>query len=118
MNKEFNLSTGKKGEDLAEVFLKGLGYRIIARNLKFKCGEIDILAENRGVIVIVEVKTMTGYQFGSPVGLVNFKKQQKLKMLSKSILLRYPNSAIRIDVLGITLVNNVPKFEHLINAVW
>lgn len=117
MNKEFNLSTGKKGEDLASEFLQKLGYKIIGRNIRYKNGEIDILALDGNIVVIVEVKTTKGAAFGDPIGFVNAKKQAKLKDLARNVLLAYPKSDIRIDVLGITLTGNSADFDYIRNAV-
>ena len=48
---------GKDGEDIAAVFLEKKGFRIIEKNYRTAFGEIDIIAQDRGVIVFVEVKT-------------------------------------------------------------
>lgn len=56
-------SLGSKGERLAEAFLRGRGYRILAANYKNPAGralgEIDIVAREGDEIVFVEVKTRT-----------------------------------------------------------
>ena len=50
---------GQYGEYLAGRFLRRHGYRIIARNLRTRFGEVDLVAltPDRGTLVIVEVKT-------------------------------------------------------------
>jgi putative endonuclease len=52
--------TGNKGEDVAVDFLKRAGLRVLERNYKNKSGralgEVDIVAEERGELVFVEVK--------------------------------------------------------------
>ena len=54
-----HLTTGKTGEDLAENFLVGNGYKILGRNIRQKFGEIDILAKDKkGTLCFVEVKTI------------------------------------------------------------
>lgn len=47
---------GYWGEFLATALLKIKGYSIIAHRYKTACGEIDIIAKKRDVIVFVEVK--------------------------------------------------------------
>ena len=47
---------GMQAEDAAVRFLKGKHYRIVARNYKAACGEVDIIAQDRGTLVFVEVK--------------------------------------------------------------
>ena len=54
-----NISTGKIGEDIACDYLSGEGYRVIARNIRQKFGEIDILAKDKKeTLCFVEVKTI------------------------------------------------------------
>lgn len=51
---------GRRGERRAVRALRRSGYRILARNLRTPAGEVDILAEEGGQTVLVEVKTGTG----------------------------------------------------------
>lgn len=117
MDKTRNKSIGNKGEDTAAEYLLSLGYKIIDRNLRLFVGEIDILAEDKGTVVIVEVKTVRGSGFGLAQDLVRYKKQQKLKLLARAIEQKYPNRALRIDVIGVDLSQNPAKIEHIENAV-
>ena len=39
-----NIEKGKKGEDIAAVYLRKKGYRIVERNYRCRYGEIDIIA--------------------------------------------------------------------------
>lgn len=48
---------GKLGEDAAVEELVRRGHRIIERNYRKSCGEIDIISEINGFIVFTEVKT-------------------------------------------------------------
>lgn len=117
-DKTKNKSTGARGENEAEKYLLALGYKILGRNINFSFGEIDILAEDHQVIVIVEVKTVRGTGFGLAQELVRFKKQQKLKMLARALEQKYPNRTIRIDVIGIEFGDGEPKIDHIRNAVF
>lgn len=51
--------TGDLGEDIACAFLVGKGFTILERNYLKPWGELDIVAERRGVVHIVEVKTIS-----------------------------------------------------------
>ncbi|MCL5410700.1 MAG: YraN family protein [Patescibacteria group bacterium] len=117
-NKKDNKKTGNEGEDLAAEYLTKKKYKILGRNINIKVGEIDILAESRGTIVIVEVKTVRGSGFGLAQDLVRFKKQNKLKLLARALTQKYPEKTIRIDVIGIDYSFPEPKIEHIINAVY
>ena len=116
-NKKDNKSTGNEGEEAAASFLIKLKYKILGRNINLKFGEVDILAEDKKTIVIVEVKTVRGEGFGLAQELVRYKKQQKLKLLARALSQEYPDRTIRIDVIGVDYSNGNPKVEHIINAV-
>jgi len=69
---------GAVGEKLARNFLKKKGYRIRQTNFRCREGQIDIVAERKGCLVFVEVRTKTGSSFGSPEESVAFAKKEKL----------------------------------------
>lgn len=47
---------GRRGEDLAALWLQLKGYQILARRARTPAGEIDIVARRGATVVIVEVK--------------------------------------------------------------
>lgn len=127
----FKKQTGNLGEELATEFLKKLGYRILKRNYKNYLGEIDILAESppspksflrvfqkaNRAIVVVEVKTKSGDDFGEGFEMVNFFKKKKLLSLAKSLQGDYPNRVVRIDVISVNTNSKPPEIKHFINAI-
>ncbi|PIP50813.1 YraN family protein [Candidatus Berkelbacteria bacterium CG_4_9_14_0_2_um_filter_42_30] len=118
MNKKENKPTGDIGEQIAAEYLEKLGYKILERNLKLFCGEIDILAQDKSTIVIIEVKTVRGSGWGSAADLVRHKKQQKLRLLASAIAKEYGGKNIRIDVVSVDFSGYGDyKISHLKNAV-
>ena len=73
---------GRKGEDLAYIYLKKLGYKIIETNYYTKFAEADIIALKGDVLTFVEVKTRTSNKYGAPSEAVNKKKQEKYRELA------------------------------------
>lgn len=61
MSQTGHISLGQQGEEVACYFLQKRGYRILERNYTnptgVRQGEVDIIAEYKGRIVFVEVKT-------------------------------------------------------------
>lgn len=112
-----NKESGKQGEDLAAKFLKKNKYKILKRNLTLKFGEIDILARQKSDVVLVEVKTKSGSEFGEGYEMVNYFKRKKLLLLAKSLQPKYPKSVVRIDVVSVDLSKNPPEIKHFENAV-
>ena len=54
---------GKFGEDVACLFLKKHGYKIVERNYLRKWGELDIVAKKAKKLCFVEVKTVSCEMF-------------------------------------------------------
>ena len=58
---------GELGEATAAQFYRDEGYRILARNVRYPVGELDVIArapDPNGTIVFIEVKTRTTLDFG------------------------------------------------------
>jgi len=117
MNKKENKPTGDIGEQIAAEYLEKLGYKILERNLKLFCGEIDILAQDGDYLVVVEVKTKSNLDFGAPYEMVNFKKRRKLFNLARALSARFPGQDIRVDVVSIETNNTPAKIEHFQNIL-
>ncbi|MDB5265432.1 MAG: putative endonuclease distantly related to archaeal Holliday junction resolvase [Parcubacteria group bacterium] len=64
---DFSISSrkdiGNHGESVAVEYLRRLGFRILGRNIAFKTGELDIVAQKGSVVHIVEVKTLLCQDF-------------------------------------------------------
>ncbi len=66
---------GKAGEELALAELRKLGYEILHTNWRYGNDEVDIIAKEDNMIVLVEVKTRQTNYFGEPETFVTKKKQ-------------------------------------------
>ena len=64
-------------EHQARLFLKSKGFKFIAANQYFKCGELDLIMQDGQTIVFVEVRQRSNSAFGSAVESVDWQKQQK-----------------------------------------
>ena len=89
---------GRRGEQLAAEYLERAGLRILDRNWRCETGELDIVALERRVLVICEVKTRSGLRYGSPLEAVSLSKRLRLRRLAAQGL-RFDE--IRIDVIGL-----------------
>lgn len=95
---------GTEGEDIAAKFLKKKGYRILKRNYRGTGGEVDIIAEDGGTIVFVEVKTRTGDLFGHPMEAVHYRKRQKIKKIALHYLAKQKKEvSARFDIICIRM---------------
>ncbi|MFN8595187.1 MAG: YraN family protein [Anaerolineae bacterium] len=112
---------GKLGEDLAALRLAARGYVVRERNWRCTEGELDIVAEKDGVLVLVEVRTRRGDRFGTPEESITPTKRAKLLEVAQAYLDEH-NAADRdwrIDVVAIEIGarGEVARFEHIENAI-
>jgi putative endonuclease len=94
-----------RGELLARRHLERLGYRIHAQNWRAREGEIDLVAEDQGTLVFVEVKTRSGRAFGLPEEAVTRAKRRHLRDAAQAYLEAHDlgEAPWRIDVIAIDL---------------
>lgn len=112
---------GAAGEAAALAHLRAAGLRILDVNWRCRLGQADIVADDAGTLVLVEVKARRGVGFGLPEEAVDARKQRKLRALIEAYRLRSgrDQQPYRIDVLGILLDSGlkVRRCEHIRNAV-
>jgi putative endonuclease len=103
-------SLGQLGEDLACAELERRGYAILARRFRTRVGEIDIVADDRGTVVFVEVKTRVGSDFGGGAAAVTVWKQRRLAMVASQFLARRGglNARCRFDVVTVDVGDERP----------
>ena len=99
-------SLGRRGEDLACAELEKRGYVIVDRRFRTRCGELDIVAREEGVLVFIEVRARSNGNFGTPFESVTWKKRLRLTRMAVSYLWlkQLAGVACRFDVVSI--------FEH------
>lgn len=73
-----HLKRGQKAESLAAKLLRRDNYRILARNVYYPCGEIDLIAQKHQQIIFVEVRSRASGEFGLPEETVGRNKQGKI----------------------------------------
>jgi len=124
--KFFNKITGQCGEDAAVAFLKKNKYKIIARNHRNKCGEIDIIAQKENDLVFVEVKTRRSSDFGTPAEAITYYKKKNFVNTVRWYLMEQPSELnIRFDVIEVYgtftgdnfELENIEHFEQVFDKI-
>jgi putative endonuclease len=112
---------GNAGEKLAKDFLKKKGYKIRETNFRCREGEIDIVAEKKGCLVFVEVRTKTGSVFGSSEESVTFSKKEKVIASALTYLSQHKDlpDSWRIDFVAVELdpKGKATRIEIIENAI-
>ncbi len=110
---------GKKGEQLAVDLLLKKGYDIIERNYRFDKAEVDIIAQIKDTLAIVEVKTRSTADFGNPQDFVKPKQIQRLvKAVDEYVNANELDVEVRFDVIAIVKSGITFEIEHLEDAFY
>jgi putative endonuclease len=94
---------GRRGEQAAVEYLEQAGLRILDRNWRCAAGEIDIVAAERQVLVICEVKTRSSTRYGTPLEAISRSKRARLRRLAIQWLVAHGVlfDEVRIDAIGL-----------------
>ncbi|MDI3280524.1 MAG: YraN family protein [Bacillota bacterium] len=117
---------GRWAEEWAARYLAEQGWEILHRNYRCRCGEIDLIAVEGGVLVFVEVRGRTSDVCGLPEESLTLPKRRRLMAAAAFYLSRAAGKAgagegqreYRFDVL--TLLHQkgrVVSFQHYRNAL-
>ena len=110
---------GKKGEQLAVDFLLKNGYEIVERNYRFDKAEVDIIAKQKDILAIIEVKTRSSVDFGNPQDFVKPKQIQRLvKAVDEYVTVNDLDVEVRFYIIAIVKETNTFNIEHLENAFY
>jgi len=97
------VESGRGGEDLASSLLEENSLLILARNVRYPNGEIDIIADDSGTTVFVEVKRRRDSSLGSPAEAVTRTKRLRVVRAARRWLAAHPSRArsVRFDVVAV-----------------
>lgn len=113
---EHNL-VGKKGEEIARKYLVNNGFKIRHLNWRHIKNELDIIAEKNNLLVVVEVKTRTNEYFENPKEAVTFSKQKFIIKATEAYISKFDvDLETRFDIIGVYLLPNETKIEHIEDA--
>jgi len=111
---------GRHAEDLAVAHLESAGLRIVARNWRRPEAELDIVADDGGTCVFVEVRSRTGEDHGHALETITPQKRARVVRAARLYLdAETPAAAgFRFDVVAITYWDDgrAPAVVHIPNA--
>jgi putative endonuclease len=110
---------GKQGEEIATTYLLKQGYLILDVNWRAGRNEIDIIAKDKGFLVIIEVKSRRSDTFMEPEEAVTKEKQQSLIRAANAYIYRKNiNLEARFDIISIIHNKNETRINHLKDAFY
>jgi putative endonuclease len=69
---------GPRAEALAAEFLEARGVTIVERNFRRRCGELDLIGNEGGTLVFVEVRLRTRRDFGGAAASITAAKRARM----------------------------------------
>ena len=112
---------GLRAEDLAAAYLQAQGARVLLRNYRCRCGELDIVAQfGESELAIVEVRTRSSNAYGGAAASVDAGKRQRLVRAASRLLQQRKDLArlrARFDVIVVSdPCGDAPRIEWIKHA--
>jgi len=105
---------GARGEEMAERYLKRRGWLPLARNWRAHgSAEIDIIAQRRGVLAIVEVKTRR--DSGQLLEPISLRQRRRIAGGAEAFLVRHPELReleLRYDLITVDRSRRPARITH------
>ncbi len=124
---------GQRGEELVRRHVTGIGWQLVDHNVRWREGELDLIALDGNTIVFGEVKTLVargdaGRPGFSPFESITGRKQAQIRQLAKRWLadelgrgayrIERRFNFLRFDAFAVTLDGDgrLLELEHLEDA--
>jgi putative endonuclease len=105
-------------EELASQALQRRGYRLLDRNARYRVGELDLVMEEAGVLVFVEVRQRASASAGGAAESLVPRKRERLRRAAALWLAAHGASErrVRFDALLVEGDPLAPRLRLLRNA--
>jgi len=115
------MDLGREAEVTAKKYLLGQGLNVVLENFRCRTGELDLIALQENVLVVVEVRMRTQMNYANAAASVGPRKQARIISATKYLLLtrpqlrRYP---VRFDVVALdrAMPGDDSRIEWIRNA--
>ncbi len=111
---------GAAAEDVAAAFLVAQGVQLLFRNYRRRLGELDLVARQGDVLVIVEVRTRSSNAYGGAAASVNGLKRRRIVRAAQQLLQQHRELSglrARFDVIVVSDLSEAsPKVNWIRGA--
>jgi putative endonuclease len=114
----FSRERGTQVETAVSRYLKQQGLKLLASNYHCRGGEIDLVMQDKSVLVFVEVRYRKNTRFGSAAETVNKRKQSRIILTAQHYLQQHTgkHDSCRFDVVAVSPADSGFQFEWINNA--
>ncbi|MEN8819785.1 MAG: YraN family protein [Abyssibacter sp.] len=113
------LRRGEQGENHAQHWLRQQGLTPVARNVRCRLGEIDLIMEDGDTIAVIEVRQRASAAFGGAAASVTRHKQRRIVAATRWWLSRNPDQShrpFRFDVVALDGAPHQPQIQWIKGA--
>lgn len=122
-NSRKNKGLGDRGEAEAVAYLEAHGFRVVDRNVRYKTGEIDIIARRGKELHFFEVRCRTDPSLVSPFESITDEKRRRIRRTAEWYLSDPQNGFCKkelppccFSVIGIDYSFDNSKIECILDA--
>jgi putative endonuclease len=111
--------TGDAAEARAADWLIARGWEVLARNVLYRDGELDLVARKDKLYAFIEVRMRSHAAFGDPSATVSHAKQRRVVRAAMRWLMRerlLDRCDVRFDVIAVTGSGRNAVIEHIEDA--
>jgi len=104
----------RRGEDLAARYLEAQGVTLVARNVRTRHGELDLIGRAGGTLLVGEVRTVWQARFlGHPGASITLTTARQVLRATRQLVASWGlrGCDLRIDAIGVEL--STGRVEHL-----
>ncbi|MDE5612728.1 MAG: YraN family protein [Odoribacter sp.] len=106
---------GRLGEDKAVAYLVREGFVVLERNWRSKCGELDVICQKDGLLVVVEVKTRSGLE-ERPEELLDWRKRRNMRRVADAyVKAKNIRQEVRFDL--VLVAGEGLEVEHIEDVI-
>lgn len=111
---------GEWGEEYATLHLIKNGYTILDRNWYYNKAELDIVCQKeKGILVVVEVKTRNSEFFGDPQSFVTQSKIKNIvKATNEYVISKDLDIEVRFDIIAVLKNSKQEELKHFEDAFY
>ena len=94
---------GRRFEDAAALHLSARGWEVLARNVRFRRKEVDLIIRRENVVAFVEVKGRLGPAYGHPLEAITWRKRQEIESVARWWIERHGcvGASYRFDAVSV-----------------
>jgi len=111
---------GARAERLAARWLVRQGLRLVARNVRFRFGEIDLVMEDGEALVFVEVRYRARQDYGGAAASVTAAKRMRLERAIGGYVAAHPAAArrpLRADVVAVSAGDRIEWIRNALDGM-